>query len=223
MKLVAISDTHNKHNEVKIEKCDILIHSGDWTSMGYQHEVENFAKWLNKQPAEHIIIVPGNHEKMFENSYPLSKFWISDHCPKAHILCHEALEIEGIKFFGSPWTPYFYNWGYNAARNEAEKDLYHKPLIKDIWATIPEDTDILITHGPAYGILDFLPPGQFLGCRALFDRIIEIKPDIHICGHIHYSHGEKQFNGTRFFNAAICDEQYRTTNPITVIEYEQEI
>lgn len=216
MKLVAISDTHNLHEKVIIPECDILIHAGDWTSMGYYWEVSAFAKWLNKQPAKYIVITPGNHEVTFEKELPLSKTWILDNCPRAHILIDNLVEIEGLKIYGSPYTPFFNNWAFNLYPGE---ELIRK------WNQIPEGMDVIITHGPVHGILDELarvdgtPSGHHVGSIDLFNRLQVLKPRVHICGHIHTHGGSfKVFNGTSYYNVSICDEMYMTTNPITVIE-----
>ena len=113
MKLVFISDTHNKHNKLTIPECDILFCAGDMSFQGQKSEMENFAKWLHKQKATHIVLTIGNHERIFERAINgtdqdlSSKDWIMKHCPRAHLLIHEAVEIEGIKIFCSPWTPAF--------------------------------------------------------------------------------------------------------------------
>lgn len=222
LKLVAISDTHNRHNKLVIPKCDVLIHCGDWTSMGYKHEVENFAKWLDEQDAYHIVLIPGNHEKLFEKelfSNPSSRSWILDHCPRANLLIEEEIYIEGIKFYGSPITPFFYDWAWNRHRGQD---------IQNHWNKIPLDTDILITHGPPHGVLDTssYPDGsprfENLGCYQLAQKINEVKPDLHFFGHIHTPGGtQKHIDGVSYFNAAICDEQYAPNNPITEVDYEK--
>lgn len=155
MKLCLISDTHTYHNKIKIPECDILIRAGDWTFEGKYTEVQDFAKWLNNQPAKDIILIPGNHEVHFEKNYPDSHTWISADCPRANILINESLTLNGVNFYGSPYTPSFgYGWAYNAARTPTEAAHTFKPFIGDIWAKIPDNTEILITHGMPLGILD---------------------------------------------------------------------
>jgi len=230
VKLVFLSDTHNKHNKLRIPECDILFHCGDWTGMGYKHEVERFAAWLDKQPARYIVVIPGNHEKTFEkclDSEESSMNWFKDHCPRAHLLIHEAVEIEGIKIFGSPYTPYFFNWAWNAGRTMIEAAQVFKPFIGDLWNKIPSDTQILITHGPPYGILDFCPDWVqkdklvSVGCAELLKRVQQLnKLEIHAFGHIHLKGGNiQEHGGVKFINAAICDESYNPTNSIIEINY----
>lgn len=228
MRIVAVSDTHCKHNKLKIPPCDLLIHAGDWTYQGMQSEVRPFAEWLNDQPARNIVIVPGNHEVYFEDNWPESNRWILDHCPDVQILINDTIEVNGVKIFGSAWTPWFHQWAYNAGRTISEAAHYRVPFIGDKWAEIQPGTNIVITHGPAYGILDELvypdgtPKGEFVGCVELRKKIEEIKPDLHFCGHIHGQHGQVHINGTSFYNVSICDELYYPSNPATVIEYEKE-
>lgn len=218
MKIIALSDSHNKHAILgELPECDILIHAGDWSGMGRESETRNFAKWLAKQKAKHIVIVPGNHEVEFSKSLPDARNWILDECPDAIILIEESTEIEGIKIFGSPITPWFYNWAWNVERKD----------IKPYWDKIPEGTNIVITHGPPYQILDELhfpdgtPKGEFVGCNFLGDRIKEIKPNLHIFGHIHCGFGQKHIDGTSYYNVCLCDEMYVASNGYTEIDYEK--
>lgn len=235
MKLVVISDTHNRHKDLVIPKCDILIHCGDWTSMGYKHEVEAFAKWLNKQPAESIVLIPGNHELQFEKDFPHSRKWLTDHCERAILLVDEAANINGVKIWGSPATPWFCDWAWNRSSNNLTgyhmhgKSFYPRP-IKPHWDMIPLDTNILITHGPPYEILDQTtyangdPKPGYLGCEELANRIKELKDlDLHFFGHIHAPGGQQiHKDGVSYYNAAICDETYFPSNSITIVEYELE-
>lgn len=201
LKIIAISDTHNKHKEITIPECDILIHAGDATGMGRASEIRNFAKWFNKQPAKYKIFVPGNHELKFEKELPASKLWFSEECPDGILLINQSIEIEGIKIYGSPITPFFYNWAWNEYKEGLEK----------AWKAIPDDTNLLITHGQAYGINDIVDnqPGVHLGCQHLMDRIQELKNlKIYIGGHLHSGKKYTYFNGVQFYNASICGERY---------------
>ncbi len=212
LKIVCISDTHNKHDRITIPECDILIHAGDATGMGTFTEVRKFAEWFEKQPAKHKIFVPGNHELDFANQYPISAFWFHDHCPSGHLLINAEIEIEGIRFYGSPITPFFLNWAWNE---------FSEGLMRT-WKQIPDDVDILITHGPPYGILDrsYVARGRMLGCTYLRDEIKDrVKPDVHIFGHIHDSHGTHSDGTTDYYNVSICTEEYNPDNPITIIDY----
>jgi Icc-related predicted phosphoesterase len=219
LSIVAISDTHNRHNNLIIPHCDILIHAGDESGMGYEHEIRNFAKWFSKQPATHLIWTPGNHSVYFEDNYPLSLTWFKEECPNGVVLINSGVQIEGINIYGSPITPTFYKWAYMADRGES---------IKKYWDMIPIDTNILITHGPPYGILDELvyvdgtPKGIFVGCQDLSNRIKDLKDlDLHFFGHIHaQANQERHINGTSYYNVAICDESYYPSNPPREVDYE---
>jgi calcineurin-like phosphoesterase family protein len=235
-KIVFISDTHNKHKQLTIPECDILIHTGDWSGRGQKSETENFAKWLDEQPATEIIVVPGNHEVTFQNCLESeegsSRKWITDHCPRAHVLIHEAKEIAGIKFFGSPYTPAFgFGWAWNAARTVKEASYIYKPFIGDLWAYIPLDTQILLTHGPGYGTLDTVT-GEYnngltsVGCVELSNKIKELKDlKIHSFGHLHADGGTILVkDNVTYVNAAVLDDSYRKplSRDIVVIDYNKE-
>jgi hypothetical protein len=118
-------------------------------------------------------------------------------------------EIDGVKIYGSPWQPEFYDWAFNLPRMGWE--------LEQKWADIPLDTDILITHGPAWGHLDTVKGTSVpLGCELLTERIKVVKPKIHVCGHIHTGYGYKFDGDTHFFNAAVLNEQYNfTQKPFT--------
>lgn len=218
-KIVAISDVHGKWNSLKIPECDILISTGDYSFTGEKHMVKDFHKWLDAQDAHHIISVQGNHEKWVEKNFEEAKALAESQCPGVHFIDEGLVEVNGIKIWCSAITPWFYNWAWNRFRGEN---------IKQHWDKIPNGVDIVATHGPAYGLLDGVERynGQLceyeiehVGCKDLLDKLIEVKPKIHLSGHIHGGHGHQPHMGIDFYNASICDEQYRPTNPITVIEY----
>lgn len=232
-RIVAISDTHNRHDQIKDFRDDdthtplggdIIIHAGDALVRGDLVEFQKFIDWFCELDFIHRIYVAGNHDFIAENNTALVRQMCSER--GVIYLQDEEIIIDGIKIYGSPNTPFFYDYAFNCARNEAERALYNKPLIKRYWDNIPEDTNILVTHGPPYGILDELhyvngdPKGQFVGCVDLLDAVKRIKPDIHIFGHIHY-HGGRQVckDGTSFYNVSVCDETYYPSNPVTVIDY----
>lgn len=180
--------------------------------------VKDFHKWLNDQDAGHIISVQGNHELWVEKNFLEAKKIAEKACPAVHFIEEGLIEIEGVKIWCSSWTPWFHSWAYNAARGEQ---------IKRHWDLIPEDTNVLVTHGPPYEILDEVlridgsSSGRFVGCEELLKRVKQIKPDIHIFGHIHCGYGEKHIDGTSFYNASICDEMYCASNAPHVIELER--
>jgi Icc-related predicted phosphoesterase len=121
--------------------------------------------------------------------------------------------IDGIKFYGSPWQPEFHDWAFNLPRGE---ELAAK------WEKIPDDVDILITHSPAYGILDYAPIGGHVGCEELYRKIAEVKPKIHVCGHIHDGYGQKTMGGIEFLNASVLNDRYEHAHKPIVMEYDTE-
>lgn len=208
MRLVFISDTHNLHKKIKVPDGDILIHSGDATSMGHMHEIKEFNKWLGTLPHKHKIFVAGNHDWLFQKQPLVARSLITN----ATYLEDEEINIDGISIYGSPWQPYFCNWAFNLPRGEA---------LKEKWDKIPEKVDILVTHGPPYSILDANLYGENCGCEELHKRVFEVKPKIHAFGHIHlFGSKTRLINDVLFVNASICDESYRPVQKPMVIDYE---
>jgi Icc-related predicted phosphoesterase len=225
IRIVCISDTHSKHNSVKIPQGDILIHAGDLTSVGYEHEVKNFVHWFqNINGFEDKIFIAGNHDLSFETKPD----WFYNYINEENLTQSDCVYLEDseliitdpdfsgkLKIYGSPWQPEFMNWGFNLPRNGEE--------LKQKWNKIPEDTDILITHGPPQTILDtagWPHNSTLLGCELLLERVNLIKPKIHVFGHIHGSNGY-YFNGhTHFINACQLNEQYKNTNKPIVFDWD---
>jgi Icc-related predicted phosphoesterase len=189
---------------------DILVHAGDSTSVGKSHEIKNFLDWFSNTDFTHKIFIAGNHDFAFELIHDIAPEYKEK---GVHYLFDSEVVIDGVKFYGSPWQPEFFNWAFNLPRGEklAEK-----------WAKIPGNTDILITHGPAFGMLDWVPSGERVGCQDLFYRIMEVQPKIHVCGHIHCAYGQKSFHEVEFLNAAVLDERYQHSNKPIVINYNPE-
>lgn len=217
MRITFISDTHTKHRfcEHALTGGDVLIHSGDIMNSGWnEREVREFLDWFSELPYQHKIFVAGNHDRYFQIYPDLIRNMIEEsYKHKLVYLQDEWIVIDGVKIYGTPWQPEFYNWAFNLPRG-GEK-------LQEKWEAIPEDTDILISHGPAMGYLDASGPPYNepnLGCELLRKRVIEVKPKIHVFGHIHGSYGYL-FNGsTHFFNASILNERYEYKNtPMTVI------
>jgi len=207
MHLVIISDTHGKHESVTIPPCDVLIHCGDCTVDAGRADLRNFLLWLEKQPAPKKILVAGNHDWAFEKWNGLSRQMVNEIAPSAIYLEDSGIEIDGFKFWGSPVTPEFFNWAFNRKRG-AE--------IKRHWDKIPNDTDVLITHGPPSDLLDVTYSGKRDGCQDLREAIERVKPKLHVFGHFHRSYGRAALSHvgdkiTVLINASICDESYNPT------------
>lgn len=225
MKLTFISDTHNKHHSIGLSSKggDIIMHGGDATGRGAEWEIIKFIEWYSKLDYVHKVFVPGNHDYGFEREPEKYKQMFKD--AGIHLLNDSGVTLDGIKIWGSPVSPWFHNWAFNRARTGAEAALYGIDYIFPHWDMIPNDTDILITHGPPYQILDELvfpdgtPRGQFVGCEDLLKRVKEVKPKIHMFGHIHEGYGVKEEDGTLFVNASSLDACYCTGNKPIDVEY----
>lgn len=198
MKITAISDTHSLHNQLSLPGGDMLVHAGDVCNRGTQQEAINFMEWIEKQPYTYKVFIAGNHDFFFEN---FTQQEIQDRLPKGVFFLNDSgIEIEGIKIWGSPITPTFCNLAFNKNRgNEIAKH----------WDKIPQDTDILITHGPPYGILDKILNGLHVGCEDLVQKIIAIKPKFHIFGHIHEAHGLTKQDDTTYINVSSVNMEYK--------------
>jgi predicted phosphohydrolase len=210
--IVCISDTHTFHDKLDIPDGDILIHGGDCTFKGNPEESRNFLTWFNAQPHKHKIYIAGNHEVEWENNLETAKLWREMFAPDCIYLEHESVEIDGFKVFGSPYTPWFFNWAWNVDRGEE---------LENLWALIPEETDILITHGPPYGVGDIASrydgSDPHVGCKDLLARIDVVKPKLHIFGHIHGGWGRFGIDPI-YVNASSCDGQYQPVNKPIVVE-----
>ncbi|WP_152208284.1 metallophosphatase domain-containing protein [Marinobacter changyiensis] len=211
MRLVCISDTHSLHHKMSlIPDGDVLVHAGDCTGSGSLPQLDDFVRWLGALPHKHKILIAGNHDFCFER-YPE---WARGMSRDQGItyLQDEAVTIDGLTFFGSPWSPVFRQMAFNAREEEM---FEHRALI-------PSDTQVLITHGPAFQIFDFVPDvREHVGCYPLAKRIDELPAlKVHVCGHIHESYGFaiRESDGVKFANASTCTERYRASNPPIIID-----
>lgn len=215
MKICAISDVHGKWNQISIPEVDLLISCGDYSFKGEKHMVRDFHKWLSKQKARHIISVQGNHELWVEKNFDEARQIALEECPNVNFMQEGLVEIEGIKIWCSAWTPFFHNWAWNAHRGEE---------INAHWDLIPEDIDVLVTHGPPADILDVTmfsdgTPRDRVGCYDLWNKILKLpKLKMHFFGHIHESYGYRYLNGIQFYNVAICDQFYKANNEPVLVE-----
>lgn len=204
-----ISDTHSKHNQITkdLPGGDIIIHCGDISSQGYKYEIEEFCKWFDKLNYNNKIFIAGNHDFLFQEeadiAYQITKSYNINYLQDTFII------VNDIKIWGSPWTPKFGHWAFMLPANELK--------LAEKWNNIVPDIDILITHGPAYNNLDqVIGRYENLGCNLLKNRIQNINPKIHVCGHIHSGYGYK-INNTHYINAAVLNDQnIYTQKPLTV-------
>ncbi|MDX8341744.1 metallophosphatase domain-containing protein [Draconibacterium sp. IB214405] len=194
MRIIVLSDTHGKHNKLIMPDGDLLIHCGDITLKGTKNETIDFLNWFVEQNYCHKILIAGNHDYYLEENpgfitktYPNEFFYLFD----------SGIEIEGIRFWGSPYTPEYKNMAFNLQRGEE---------LQKHWQKIPENVDILITHGPPKGILDNTVNGENAGCEALLNKVYEIKPQFHLFGHVHEAVGNFSNAYTRFVNASLTNK-----------------
>ncbi len=208
MRLVFISDTHNLHENLRLPDGDFLFHTGDFSGRGRVAECMEFLDWFGRQPHRYKVLVAGNHDFMaekypeeFQRLIPENVIYLND----------SGVILEGLKIWGSPVQPWFYDWAFNRKRG-AE--------IRKHWDLIPPDTDILLVHGPPYNILDRVArDGSPVGCRDLLHRLDDISVKITAFGHIHEAYGKFEKDGKLFLNASVLDENYDLKNRPWVVDW----
>ena len=218
MKTWVISDTHTKHHKLEIPEVDCVIHCGDFSNNvnPYENEYEarQFLEWFRALPIDIKILNCGNHDtsvsaRMIDRTYFPDIIWPN----------HDSVVINGLNFFVSPYTPvYGDRWVFTYKRSRA--NIY--------WDAIPENTDILITHGPPKYVLDLALDnnGKGLvntGCKTLFNKVLEVKPRMHLFGHIHdereiFNYGKFQRWGIDFYNAACYNYDSGEMNSGHIVE-----
>jgi|HubBroStandDraft_5_1064220.scaffolds.fasta_scaffold11763_4 Icc-related predicted phosphoesterase len=209
--IVAISDTHEQHAQVVVPDGDILIHAGDFTNLGKIGAIGHFASWLSAMPHKYKIVVPGNHDWAFQNEF---RGLAVNLLQQRGIIYLEdtGCRINNLQFYGSPHQPRFHDWAFNIDRNSL--------ALAQKWDMIPEDTNILITHCPPYGILDDTIRAGSQGCELLAKRLPQLTNlKVHIFGHLHRDGGKMvERDGVKFVNAAICTDYYKPDNLPVVVE-----
>lgn len=199
---MAISDTHGQHRRLKLPKADFLVHCGDVGMSGNKTEVMDFIDWFSALKFKYKIFVAGNHDFYLER---LGTAAVQALLPEnVWYLNDMGVDIEGLRIWGSPYTPFYQRWAFTRFRG---------PQIAAHWAKIPPGTDLLITHGPAYKTLDLHRNELHIGCKDLAQRMEIIKPKMHLFGHVHESYGSRAQSGTRYINCSMLDEDYRMVNP----------
>ena len=181
LKIWHISDTHGFHDQLNIpEGIDLVIHTGDCSNHidPYQNEweVKNFLMWFEQVPIPNKIYIPGNHDTSIEKGLVKAGDFISR---GIHLLMHDWINVNGVKIFGSPYTPTYGQWSFMKSRE----------TINRVWETLPEGMDIIGVHGPCRGILDLsynrANELEFCGDNALRKHILRLKPKYFLSGHIH--------------------------------------
>lgn len=197
VRIVCLSDIHGEYQNLVVPPADVLLIAGDLTLHGSRNQLTSFNDWLANLQCTHKLIIGGNHDFGLETMDGHEIF------SNAIYLEDESVIVEGLKVWGSPWTPNFRDMAFNL-NGEIER------ISK--WEQIPNDVDIIMTHGPPFGILDQTISGQRVGCLDLFERVNLIQPKIHLFGHIHESRGMDERNNIVFVNASVCNLHKKPVN-----------
>ena len=209
-KIVAISDTHTFHRQLTVPDGDIFVHAGDFLLSGNVEELSvlyDFNRWLGELPHKHKFVTCGNHDRMLETHPSLTRPMITN----ADLVLDDVREVEGLRFYFSPWTPRFPEgsdyWKFMKERGE----------MRQVWNDIPNNIDVLVTHGPPAGVLDTVSE-KAVGDMSLLDAVLRIRPTYHIFGHVHEGRGQVQNQWTEFVNATQVDAVYRPVYQPIVLE-----
>jgi len=232
MRLILISDTHTMHRSKSFNKHltdlidpnqdNILIHAGDFSGTGTESQVTDFVYWYqNLKGFDTKIFIAGNHELTFESK----PAWLFNYINEENLSQSDCVYLEDeeyiiqtpefsrpIKIYGTPWQPVFLDWAFNLPRNGQ--------ALEEKWNKIPNDTDILISHCPPYGIGDYLNYKN-LGCELLRKRVDKLNLLLNVFGHIHDGRGGKYVNDTLYVNASICTEEYYPVNKPFVVDLKE--
>lgn len=196
MRILHLSDTHGCHHRLReLPDADVVVHSGDFCMVGSEQEAIDFLNWFCDLPYRHKIFICGNHDDCLYGAN------IDGLDNNVHYLCNSAIVIDGFKFYGVPMFM---------------SDCITDRQIRN-YANIPTDTDILITHSPAFGILDFDDDINY-GSEELLQAVTNVNPRIHLFGHIHKQHGITTIGTTTFSNGAIMNDDYSILNHPNIIE-----
>jgi predicted phosphodiesterase len=216
MKIVAASDLHG--NLPDIPECELLLLVGDLTPVenhGIHFQAEwldtKFRSWLRYVPARQIIGIAGNHDFVFEQAPDL----VPADLPWTY-LQDSGTQWEGWNIWGTPWQPVFFDWAFNGTPAQLRRQ----------WALIPDNTDILVVHGPPHGYGDQARKlsgngWHQCGCPHLLERIQEIQPRLVVFGHIHEGRGQWQLDRTVLANVSLVDEAYRYVHKPWVMELDR--
>jgi len=207
MRFVAISDSHGQHRKISLPEGDVILHAGDVSGRGTEPQIVDFINWFSGLNYRYKVFIAGNHDFFLESE---SSVRIQSLIPDNVIYLNDSgVQIENINIWGSPIQPWFHDWAFNRRRGAD---------IKRHWDLIPNDTDILITHGPVKGILDRTVYGQEVGCADLLDAVKRVNPAFHVCGHIHEAYGEQTSGQTNFINCSVLNADYFLVNSPIVFD-----
>ncbi|KAG9098101.1 hypothetical protein FS749_004685 [Ceratobasidium sp. UAMH 11750] len=184
IRLVCVSDTHNRLLPPSyVLLGDIFIHAGDLTKSGTATELMRTLDWIRSLPHAHKIVIAGNHDTALAQPEELNRLDFTG----ITYLCDKAVGLiirdRKLRVYGSPWTPRSGNFAFQYPKESGAKR----------WKSLPEETGVLVTHGPPHAHCD----RDGLGCEYLLQRLWEIRPKIMICGHIHAGRGVEQLEWDR--------------------------
>lgn len=191
MKILHISDTHSYHHRLRdLPEADVVVHSGDFCMVGTEKEAIDFFNWFCDLPHKHKIFICGNHEDCLYGAN------IEGLDSNVHYLNNSGVEIEGVKFYGVP--------------------IFTEDFITDRqfknYEKIPSDTDVLITHSPVYGVLDYYDNIHY-GSKELLEKISNLNLKAHLFGHVHAQQGIKIIGTTLFSNGSVLNAEYSIVSP----------
>jgi len=209
LRLVCLSDTHNGHDRLVVPDGDVLLHAGDLTGRGTAREVAAAGVFLARLPHCHKVVVAGNHDFLFQEEPGRARELLGD----VTYLQDELALVAGLTIWGSPWQPWFHDWAFNLPRGA--------PLAER-WALVPEGVDVLVTHGPPWGVLDCTQGGERVGCEELLLARARIRPRLHLFGHIHEAYGTREDDGILSVNACNCDRLGRIAQEPVVIDWDED-
>lgn len=201
MRVVAVADTHGEHARVEVPDGDVFVHAGDLTQRGTLPQLKQVAEWMRSLPHRHKVFIAGNHDFAFERQPKDARALFEG----LTYLEDEAVTLDGVRFYGSPWQPWFHSWAFNLRRG---------PDIDRVWQRIPAGVDVLITHGPPHGYGDKVWSGERVGCEDLLRHLARVEPKLFLCGHIHEDRGEWRVGKTRVVNCTVSEGDL----PATVID-----
>jgi Icc-related predicted phosphoesterase len=199
-RFVAMADTHGYHRDLAIPDGDVLIHAGDLTGRGSRGQVEEALAWLKSLPHRHKVLIAGNHDFLYENEPQLAQA-LTNEAGIVYLLDSEVT-LEGLRIWGSPWQPRFFDWAFNLDRGE--------PLDAK-WRLIPQGIDVLVTHGPPRGFGDRVYSGERVGDERLLAHLQRVQPKVHLFGHIHEDRGEWRVGNTRVINCTTSEGELPVT------------
>jgi predicted phosphohydrolase len=199
VRLVAVADTHNKHAELAVPDGDLFVHAGDLTLHGSLEELMDALAWIGRLPHEHKVVVAGNHDRAFQRDPVAARALLP---PGVTYLEGTGAKVAGLRVWGGPWTPRYRRtlWAFELSLEERGAR----------WATIPAETELLVTHIPAAGILDTSDRHQRAGCAALVARLPQLaRLRAHVAGHLHEGRGHVLRHGVHHLNVAAMERGYR--------------